>query len=87
MIGRQTVVAGNSNGDGWASSDGFFGQLAIASLAGMEAVFPNNSQVRQAYDYIIHAGAPHTDKASFQGSGSSPGEQYHIVPPSKASRR
>ena len=57
-IGDATVAAGSSNGDGWAWSDGYYGQVAAAALAGVVTVTGSVDAMR-AYDWLITSGAPY----------------------------
>ncbi len=54
-----TSRAGGDNGLGWAHSDGDYGELALAALAGMFNV-THSPRAKEAYQYLLGAGAPYT---------------------------
>ncbi len=66
----------NPNATGWAHSQGYYGQLALASLAGVITVFGSDTaqghQAIQAYGWLLASGAPFINMPT---SG-----QYSIVP-------
>ena len=56
-IGEQTVKWGQSNGDGWAQSHGYYGQVAAAALAGVITV-TGSTEAMKAYAWLMNSGAP-----------------------------
>ena len=56
-IGDAQVARGISNGDGWATSDGYYGQVAAAALAGVISV-TGSTDAMKAYAWLITSGAP-----------------------------
>jgi hypothetical protein len=69
-----TEKAGQDNGSGWAHSDGDYGALALASLAGLITV-THAPRAQEAYRYLLGAGAPQTGVADQQTD-----LQLNIVP-------
>ncbi|MBP0445146.1 hypothetical protein J8J14_10175 [Roseomonas sp. SSH11] len=62
-IGEQTRARGLSNGDGWATSGGEYGRLALQSLAQLSDAL-DHAQARRAFMWLDTAGAPFTDTQS-----------------------
>ena len=73
-IEQATEAAGNSNGNGWANSQGDYGQLAAQSLAGIITV-TESPQAIEAYGWLLGSGAPYVDPADLSNS-----PQFDIVP-------
>lgn len=63
-IGAQTVARGLSNGDGWAQSNGDYGQLAMATLAALYDLNPS-AEIAAIYASLLQQGIPYLDPASF----------------------
>jgi hypothetical protein len=61
-IEAASEAAGQTNGTGWAQSDGDYGQLALQSLAGIISV-TGSADARKAHAWLLASGAPqlHTD--------------------------
>ncbi|SHJ92157.1 hypothetical protein SAMN02745194_03731 [Roseomonas rosea] len=62
-IGEQTRLRGLSNGDGWRTSGGEYGRLALQSLAQISDVL-DHAAARRVYGWLSEAGAPFTDAQS-----------------------
>lgn len=74
-IGRATEAHHASNRNGWIkSSYGYYGQLGLATLAGIINV-TGSAQARAARHWLLGSGAPFTDPASLARS-----PQFAIVP-------
>jgi hypothetical protein len=73
-IEQATTAAGLSNGTGWEHSQGDFGQLALASLAGIITV-TGSPEAIQAYRWLLGSGAPHIGSSAFQADPT-----FSIVP-------
>jgi hypothetical protein len=58
-IGAETRARGWSNGDIWRASDGYYGQLALQSLAQIVDIVGGDAP-RRAYAWLLAAGAPWT---------------------------
>jgi Ca2+-binding RTX toxin-like protein len=56
-IENASVAAGESNGTGWAQSQGDYGELALQSLAGIITVLQSPDAI-EAYGYLINSGVP-----------------------------
>ncbi|MGH9435094.1 MAG: hypothetical protein ACRD06_03740 [Terriglobia bacterium] len=69
-----TEAAGDSNGNGWAFSNGDYGQLAAQTLAGIITV-TESPQAIEAYGWLLGSGAPFVDPADLATS-----PQFDIVP-------
>lgn len=66
-IGTQTTALNLSNGDGWAQSNGYYGQLAMATLAGLYDLHPS-AEIAAIYRSLLQQGIPYLDPTSFAGS-------------------
>lgn len=73
-IERATEAAKDANGDGWKYSNGYYGQLGLATLAGIITVTGSLRAVA-AYRWLLGSGAPYTDPVSLATS-----PQFAIVP-------
>ena len=73
-IGNATAAANESNGAGWAQSNGDYAQLALESLAGIISLTGSQSAI-EAYNFLIKSGAPQIDATSL-----SEDFQFDIVP-------
>jgi hypothetical protein len=62
-IGEQTRARGMSNGEGWATSQGEYGRLALQSLAQVADVL-DSAEARRVFLWLERAGAPFTDAQS-----------------------
>jgi hypothetical protein len=56
-IEQASAAAGQTNGDGWAQSDGDYAQLALQSLAGMMTV-TGSTDAKRACEWLLASGAP-----------------------------
>lgn len=63
-LGAQTVARGITNGDGWAQSNGDYGQLAMATLAALHDLSPS-AEIAAIYASLLQQGIPYLDPASF----------------------
>ncbi|WP_149537287.1 beta strand repeat-containing protein [Siccirubricoccus phaeus] len=66
-IGAQTAARGLSNGDGWAQSNGDYGRLALATLAGIWHL-TGNPEARAAYHALLMEVPPYTSEADLARS-------------------
>ncbi len=73
-IAENTRKYGPSNGNGWARSDGDYGQLAMMALAGILSIAPS-AEAQEAYASLKKSGAPHTDPASLRQA-----PKFDIIP-------
>lgn len=85
-IGAAMAASGKSNGNGWSQSQGDYGQLALATLAGIANVL-GSAEAAQAYRALMDNPPPFTSAADFQRDPSyalAPpgGTQVVVVPPS-----
>ncbi len=60
------VALGESNGNGWANSQGDYCALARAVLGGALTLFPSDPSVKAALTWLNGSGAPFIDQESFQ---------------------
>ncbi|WP_043836726.1 hypothetical protein [Muricoccus aerilatus] len=72
-IGQETRARNMSNGNGWSTSDGNYGALAIHSLTLMSEL-TGSPRARAALSWIVNAGAPYTSPAERAGT------QFDIAP-------
>lgn len=72
-IGQATIAAGQSNGTGWANSQGDYAQLGAATLAGIYQL-TGNPQALSALNMLKNDGAPFLSD-QFLGQGP----QYAVV--------
>ncbi len=63
-IGANTQERGWSNGDGWAYSQGYYGQLALATLAGI-AKLTGSAEAAETYWKLLADSPPFTSDATF----------------------
>ena len=73
-IAENTKHHGPPNGNGWARSDGDYGQLAMLALAGILSVVPSEP-AQEAYERLQKSGAPYTDANSLHHT-----PEFDIVP-------
>lgn len=64
-LGATTRAKGWSNADGWRRSDGYYGRLAIQSLAAIIDL-TDSAQAKRALEWLNNAGAPHTTPVTHQ---------------------
>ncbi len=60
------VALGESNGSGWANSQGDYCALARAVLGGALTLFPSDTNLQNALTWLNASGAPYIDQPSFQ---------------------
>jgi YetA-like protein len=72
-IEAKTAEAQLSEGAGWAQGD--YCQLARAVLGGALTLYPSDTQLQQALNWLNQAGAPYTSAAAFQADPT-----FNIVP-------
>lgn len=58
-LAEATRARGVSNGAGWQQSNGYYGQVALQSLAGIIDVL-DTAEARRAYDWLLAAAPPYT---------------------------
>ncbi len=63
-IGAKTVAAGWSNGSGWSTSDNNYGQLALATLAGIYEL-TGDQAAADAYWKLIALNPPYTSDSAY----------------------
>ena len=66
-IGRATVAAGESNGNGWSNSIGDYGALGLVSLADIISLTGSTDAIK-AYNFLVTSGAPFTSQADLAQS-------------------
>lgn len=66
-IEQATRKSGQSNGQGWAHSRGDYGMTRLSALASIYNV-TGSAQALQAYDWVLHSGAPFTDVSGLQST-------------------
>jgi hypothetical protein len=70
-----TVAAGSSNGTGWANSGGYYCALARAVLGGGLTLFPGDTNLQQALNWLNSSTAPFISQSQFQVDPT-----FNIVP-------
>lgn len=63
-LAEATRARNASNGAGWQQSGGYYGQVALQSLAGIVDVL-NTAEARRAYDWLLAAAPPFTRPEDF----------------------
>lgn len=63
-IGAHTAAQGWSNGDGWSQTQGDYGQLALATLAGIAKLI-GSAEAKAAYDALLADQPPFTSASDF----------------------
>jgi len=77
-IGAKTAAWDNSNGDGWSKSQGDYGQLALATLAGLANV-TGSVEAAEAYRALMSNPPPFTSATDFMRDPT-----YALAPPGGA---
>ncbi|MDO9710536.1 beta strand repeat-containing protein [Paracraurococcus lichenis] len=62
-VGAATRAAGQSNGDGWRASEGYYGRLALTTLAGIY-LLTGDERAARAYYRLAEQSPPFTTAAS-----------------------
>ncbi len=73
-LDRATREGGQSNGTGWAHSNGDYGMARMAALAGVFNATGSPTAL-QGYQWVAHSGAPYTNIAGIETT-----PQFWIVP-------
>jgi hypothetical protein len=73
-IDAATRQVGETNGQGWAHSNGDYGNTRLAALASLYNA-TNSTTALAGYDWVAHSGAPYTNLAGIETT-----PQFWIVP-------